>query len=617
MNNNEKKKPGGTKCTTLCYIENNERWLMLYRNRKPDDPNAGKWLGIGGKIEDGESADDCCKREVLEETGLVLNSFEFHGVIKFRATTYEDEDMYLYTSRDFTPADEEAAMLFAETGEYDPPECGEGVLSWIAKDDVPGLPMWEGDRAFIERLLEGAGRISMTLQYTGENCKIIKDERDARGPKGACMKDYIERIKNAEELCWINPNRVPAEEALMQTDFNADDIADAESRLKRFAPLIMHYFPETKADGGIIESPLTEIADMKEALNADGARLTGRLFLKRDSDLKVSGSVKARGGVYEVLKHAEDIAIEEGMLYGIGDDYMKLATDASREAFSKHKIQVGSTGNLGMSIGIMSAALGFEVIVHMSEDAKQWKKDLLRERGATVIEYEGDYSAAVEQGRAESDEDPASYFIDDENSKDLFLGYAVAAGRLKKQLNEQDIKVDENHPLFVYLPCGVGGAPGGITFGLKLLFGDNVHCFFAETVDCPCMLVGLETGEMNNICVQDVGLSGKTEADGLACQRPSGLVARMMDKMMSGEFTVKDERLGEYLKNLYKNEMLYIEPSACAGFIGPCTIGCDEDARRYLRQNELEDKMADATHVCWATGGSMVPQEIRDKLLKG
>ena len=617
MDNREIKKPGGIKCTTLCYIENNESWLMLYRNRKPDDPNEGKWLGIGGKIEDGESADDCVRREVLEETGLILNSFEFHGIIKFRATDYEDEDMYLYSSRDFTPADKDKAAAFAETGEYEPPECSEGVLCWVPKYAILGLPMWEGDRAFIERLLDGAGRLSMTLQYTGENCKITEDECKALESKGACMKDYIERIKNAEELCWINPNRVPAKEALAQAELNADDIAAAESRLKRFAPLIMHYFPETAPDLGIIESPLTEISDMKEALNAEGARLTGRLFLKRDSDLKVSGSVKARGGVYEVLKHAEDIAIEEAVLSGIGDDYMKLASDEAREVFGKYKVQVGSTGNLGMSIGIMSAALGFDVIVHMSADAKQWKKDLLRERGATVIEYDGDYSAAVEQGREESDGDPTSYFIDDENSKDLFLGYAVAAGRLKRQLKDAGVTVDENHPLFVYLPCGVGGAPGGITFGLKLVYGDNVHCFFAEPVNCPCMLVGLETGEMNNISVQELGLSGKTEADGLACQRPSGLVARMMDKMMSGEFTVEDERLGDYLKMLYKSEMLYIEPSACAGFIGPASISCDEDARRYLRQNELEDKMDDATHVCWATGGSMVPQEIRDKTLKG
>jgi len=161
------------KKTTLCYIRNKGSVLMLYRDRKPDDPNEGKWLGIGGRIEEGETPDECNVREVLEETGLVLRSAHFHGVIKFRATTYEDEDMYLYSSADFEPADEEAAAACRETGKYPPPVCDEGRLAWIAEDELLSLPMWQGDRAFVEKLLAGEKEISMTLQYTGEECKII------------------------------------------------------------------------------------------------------------------------------------------------------------------------------------------------------------------------------------------------------------------------------------------------------------------------------------------------------------------------------------------------------------------------------------------------------------
>ena len=162
------------KKTTLCYIEYNGRYLMLYRNRKPDDPNEGKWLGIGGKIEAGETPDECNRREVLEETGLEIINAQFHGVIEFRADEYEDEDMYLYSTSDFEPADEDAARVFSETGEYEPPACSEGELAWIDRDELLKLPMWEGDRVFLTELLGGAKEINMQLRYEGESCTVIR-----------------------------------------------------------------------------------------------------------------------------------------------------------------------------------------------------------------------------------------------------------------------------------------------------------------------------------------------------------------------------------------------------------------------------------------------------------
>lgn len=421
-------------------------------------------------------------------------------------------------------------------------------------------------------------------------------------------------LQAREEIVWLNEKKDSTVND--SKELSAAAVAEAEARLQRFAPVIEHYFPETQRTGGIIESPLKEVPQLKAKLNADyGANIRGRLFIKMDSNLAVAGSVKARGGIYEVLKHTEDLALAAGIISGTDDDYLKLTSEAARSFFRKQKMQVGSTGNLGLSIGIMSAALGYEAIIHMSADAKEWKKALLWQKGATVVEYAGDYGEAVKQGRLQSAADKSSYFVDDENSRDLFLGYATAGKRLESQLEAEGIAVGDDCPLFVYIPCGVGGAPGGITLGLRQIFGRNVHCFFAEPQESPCMLLGMATGLGNSISVQDVGLTGKTQADGLACGRASGLSCRVMANELAGIFTVRDGELTDYLHTLWRSEEIFIEPSSCAAIKGAVQIGTNDICQKYLVQNGLAEKIDKAVHIIWATGGSFVPQEIRDELL--
>ncbi|EJQ52446.1 D-serine ammonia-lyase [Bacillus cereus BAG6X1-2] len=431
------------------------------------------------------------------------------------------------------------------------------------------------------------------------------------------LKERFPLVNNliaTEEVFWINPNIEKYETAIKDSPLNEEDVKDAEERLKRFAPYIAKVFPETKKMSGIIESPLVKIPAMKQSLEKNyGQSILGELLLKCDSGLPISGSIKARGGIYEVLKHAEQLALQHGMLTE-QEDYSILDSDMFREFFATYSIAVGSTGNLGLSIGIMSAKLGFNVTVHMSADAKQWKKDLLRSKGVNVIEYEADYSKAVEEGRRQADADPSCYFVDDENSHDLFLGYAVAASRLQKQLEELEIVVDEEHPLFVYLPCGVGGGPGGVAFGLKLLYKDNVHCFFAEPTHSPCMLLGLMTGLHDKIAVQDIGIDNVTDADGLAVGRPSGFVGKTMEPFLSGNYTVSDEELYRLLKELADTENIYLEPSALAGMIGPLNVCKAEN--EYLQKQQLTEKVKKGTHIVWGTGGSMVPEDVMNGYYK-
>ncbi|MFZ7946722.1 MULTISPECIES: D-serine ammonia-lyase [Bacillaceae] len=418
----------------------------------------------------------------------------------------------------------------------------------------------------------------------------------------------LSRLISLEEVFWTNPNMEKFTTGIKKAPLTQEDVRDAEERLNRFAPYIAKVFPETKKMNGIIESPLVRIPAMKQSLELNYQQpVLGDLLLKCDSHLPISGSIKARGGIYEVLKHAENLAIQHDLLT-VDDDYSILDSDRFRTFFSHYSIAVGSTGNLGLSIGIMSAKLGFNVTVHMSADAKQWKKDLLRSKNVQVMEYEADYSKAVEEGRTQAEADPSCYFVDDENSHDLFLGYAVAASRLKKQLEEFEITVDENHPLFVYLPCGVGGGPGGIAFGLKLLFQDHVHCFFAEPTHSPCMLLGLMTGLHDQISVQEVGIDNITDADGLAVGRPSGFVGKTIEPFLSGNYTISDEQMYKLLKDLVETEKLYLEPSALAGMIGPIKLA--NEGTEYLQQHQLMEKMSKSTHIIWGTGGNMVPKEI-------
>lgn len=139
--------------TTLCYIERDGAYLMLHRVKKEHDENKDKYIGIGGKLEEGESPEDCLLREAREETGLTLHSWRYRGLVTFVSDEWGTEYMHLYTSDDFS-------------GELI--QCDEGDLEWIAKEKVASLPLWAGDLIFLRLLQEDAPFFSLKLCYRGE-----------------------------------------------------------------------------------------------------------------------------------------------------------------------------------------------------------------------------------------------------------------------------------------------------------------------------------------------------------------------------------------------------------------------------------------------------------------
>lgn len=140
--------------TTLCYIEKDKKYLMLHRVKKVNDLNQDKWIGIGGKFEDGETPEECVLREAYEETGLTLQNLEYRGILTFVSDKWPTEYIHLFYSNAFSG---------------DLIDCDEGELEWVPIEKVYSLPLWQGDKIFLKLIEENAPFFSLKLQYQGEN----------------------------------------------------------------------------------------------------------------------------------------------------------------------------------------------------------------------------------------------------------------------------------------------------------------------------------------------------------------------------------------------------------------------------------------------------------------
>ena len=140
--------------TTLCYIENDDSYLMLHRIAKKVDINKDKWIGVGGKFEDKESPEECLLREVKEETGLTLTSYQLRGIVTFVSDRWVTEYMFLYT---------------ADGYEGEMSKCNEGTLEWVPKKDLFRLNLWEVDKIFLKLIADNEPFFSLKLSYEGDD----------------------------------------------------------------------------------------------------------------------------------------------------------------------------------------------------------------------------------------------------------------------------------------------------------------------------------------------------------------------------------------------------------------------------------------------------------------
>ena len=417
-------------------------------------------------------------------------------------------------------------------------------------------------------------------------------------------------LQSYHPCCWLNED--VAQHIPEQLPLQIDHLNDAQQRWKDLRPVLSSLFPE-QSPLGTIQSPLRRASNTFRGMLGLPASCT--LLIKEDSKLAVCGSVKARGGLYETFVFAQKINND----WSLDADNKTPLLDAIKEGLMEdYRVIVGSTGNLGLSVGLAASSMGMKSTVHMSKDAKEWKKILLRERGSNVEEHAGSYGVAVAEGRRSAETDAFAHFVDDEQSKTLFLGYACAAFELYDQLEEMEI--DKEQQIVVHIPCGVGGAPSGICWGLKHVFGNRVAVFFAEPTHAPCVLLAMGSETKSEppaiTTCSHLGLDVLTDADGLACGKASPLCLTMMEHLVEGIYTVDDEQLFVRLNQLVEieGEDAFMEPSCCASLEGPRHLAwMAEHASEEQTRNKCAQMLENTIHIMWSTGGSLVPMEERKK----
>lgn len=232
------------KLTTLCYIEQDEKYLMLHRVKKENDLNHDKWIGVGGKLEDGETPEECLLREVQEETGYTLTQYRLRGIITFLSDEWESETMYLYTATGFTGTQ---------------CTCDEGNLVWVPKKEIESLKLWEGDKIFFRLLEEDKGVFSLKLRYEGDTLVEQKMEQDITGE----YRSKVELIQEARSASRAKTRFLAEMSHDIRTPMNAivgmTDIALAE---KEMSERVRHCLEKIHETSDYMMSLFSDVLDI-------------------------------------------------------------------------------------------------------------------------------------------------------------------------------------------------------------------------------------------------------------------------------------------------------------------------------------------------------------------
>ncbi|MCL1888911.1 MAG: D-serine ammonia-lyase [Desulfovibrionaceae bacterium] len=410
----------------------------------------------------------------------------------------------------------------------------------------------------------------------------------------------IGSLAAGKPVLWNNNHGMAAGSALSGSGFTPQDVEDASLRLRRFTPFLGKVFPDMDQDRAFTASPLRESPAILETLTSlYHLPACANILFKLDNQLPFSGSVKDRGGVYEVLKLAESLAIYAEKLKWT-DDYSRLVEPEMREFYSQFGLSIISGSSLGLAAGLAGKALGFRAMAHISASTERWKKEALRAGGIELTEHQSGYEEMLKSAYETAQKDAHCFLISEPaSSRDMLLGYAIAGFELKEQLAAQGIEVNAAHPLYVYLPCSSGLEASGLCLGLKFAFLNDVRCFLAEPVYAPVVSLGLGTGLFDHVSTREIGLDGKSIACAMAYDRPSKLTCQVLRNILDGCVTVDDKVLLRLLALLRKYEQIKVEPAAVAGLAAYIVVGYSGQGRRFEH----------GTHVVWFNSGGLMPEE--------
>ncbi len=403
------------------------------------------------------------------------------------------------------------------------------------------------------------------------------------------LRDLLEQ----REIFWVNPDI----EDRMEPLIDQWAVDQAVERIRKAIPYMEAIFSDGDAKAEDVESPLVESHMIPEKLARRlGYGMEGKIYLKCDNLLPVTGSSLDRVWLFEILRFAEDVAEDSGMY--VGEDYRVFEEKRYTDLFSQYSVVIGSDDRLGRAAATFAERLGFKVTLLVEDEAYE-EAVRTESRNLRVKKWGTDHGRTKEKILKEKDSDPFVLYLWESDPKAISLVIIANMRMIVDQMKEEDITVDGRHPLFLILPRGGSIDPGPLAYYVREVFGKNVHCFVGECTEKPDMAYGLISGLSQEQDLRHFSEAAGQDFPDAGLIKSTEDVKQMSKSSLDGVFTVSPESRRVW------TDIMTRETGRKAGEAdGVCPEGVlrIQKAYAYLMKNELNGKMENATFILWLAG---------------